>query len=519
VVTVTTSADLDASKTTWEITIGFQKVTLAKLADRQAAFLVPILPSGATALDLTAIGAKNPPAFTVGTYSPIQNPDAVIATFTNSLATSIAHLELLAKDPAYALPQQNLALVKNLQQSILRELPAASTSEKLEIAYVVQKAILKPVDYGTLQGVKIADLQLIKNSPLPGSMQTTQSVVDQAKKLGQLAAAHIAAVGAVVVGVALFATVKIHKSKIMALIGAAIAAIGLNEALELDDQLFNLIGIPSNFVSYQSNGPTPTVVTFNGSTTSSLIATATLRTIQASDAGGAALLRSAISASQQLASTYTQLRNMLQEIKGLLTGTATELAPYVSQVKTTAIKSTQSMLGSVLKVANISNPAINITATGDGETLKLQATSPSITTKTPFTFDVVYENSALDVSIKKTVQAEYSNVDSTEIYKAAVVGAWTAQNFDPNNGPGEVYKLEMSADGKIVYTVATGAKYGANWRIVKTDLGYQLFDSGFWHPGYYSLKRDRLKLPLRGFKTYNTFLTGNGYTAVQYIKL
>ena len=70
IVTITTSETLE-NKVSWDVTLGGQKVVLARLGDKQALFVVPVLPSGTTSLDLTAVGVKEGKPLTIGQYTAI----------------------------------------------------------------------------------------------------------------------------------------------------------------------------------------------------------------------------------------------------------------------------------------------------------------------------------------------------------------------------------------------------------------------------------------------------------------
>jgi hypothetical protein len=108
--------------------------------------------------------------------------------------------------------------------------------------------------------------------------------------------------------------------------------------------------------------------------------------------------------------------------------------------------------------------------------------------------------------------------DSTEFYKSACLGKWTVKGYDPVN-PTTTYQLELFATGKGTYTVVTNGipkTYSTNWNISKSGNEYRLFENGFWHPAYNTLKRDKLTYPITSFKTYANF--DPNFVSQEYIK-
>lgn len=128
---------------------------------------------------------------------------------------------------------------------------------------------------------------------------------------------------------------------------------------------------------------------------------------------------------------------------------------------------------------------------------------------------------ARSATARVTVIAE----DSTAIYAAAVLGGWTATSAES----GQVNTLEVRADGRGAYLVppdglgycpglggtrvGSHCEYSIQWRIVRANGRYHLYENGFWHPAYDGLARDPLTMPVTGFTTYS-----NSTPAVQYVK-
>lgn len=106
--------------------------------------------------------------------------------------------------------------------------------------------------------------------------------------------------------------------------------------------------------------------------------------------------------------------------------------------------------------------------------------------------------------------------DSTAIYKAACVGWWTVNHYDPIN-PMTTYTLELFANGSGTYHIpGNPTTYNTSWSIQKSGNEYRFFESGFWHPSYDALTRDKLTYPLTMFKVYGNF--DPNFVVQEYIK-
>jgi len=104
--------------------------------------------------------------------------------------------------------------------------------------------------------------------------------------------------------------------------------------------------------------------------------------------------------------------------------------------------------------------------------------------------------------------------DSTAIYQAACVGWWTVKGYDPNN-PTVTYSLELFSNRTGTYHTTTNT-YPMIWYIKKSGNEYRLYESGFWHPAYNNLVREKLTYPLTIFKTYSNW--DPNFVSQEYIK-
>ena len=422
-VTISTSADLDAAKTTWEITVGGRKVTAGKVDARQVVFAVPALPAGPLPLDLSALGVKAPPVLTMGPYTAITNPDAVLAAFNTGAKGAVTHLEQLAQSPTTPVPAQSIAFIKNLEQALTTLQTGLSAAEKLELAYTLQKMTFEKVDFTALQQRR-------------GSITETDPGVPFIR-MGKKYVAH-----KVVLVVSVLAFVKLASipspdlvTKGGAIAAALLGAYNLVQCTNIIDLLANQLGIvlSTDLTGNGSNllaGPqAPTALTFPGSSVRSFGIDATGRTMTRGDGGMSALMQSIFSAQQSIQEAYQSFLTNYNRVRAVFGLGESSLPAYSDPVKPAAASGKVALSPTLVLVRNVSNSAISLSTAVVSDKLKLTATS-SLKVKTPFTFDLVYQNAELGVNTKNTVSAEFEpNVDSLEFFRKAVLGKWNTTMY------------------------------------------------------------------------------------------
>lgn len=154
-----------------------------------------------------------------------------------------------------------------------------------------------------------------------------------------------------------------------------------------------------------------------------------------------------------------------------------------------------------ITISNISNPNVQV-VTRNNENITFKSVSGK---EENFTYHIKVNKEGFVV--EKDVTAKViALTDSTSLYKAACVGSWTVQGFDPNN-PTTTYTLELKADGSGLYHVPNSTTtYRVSWYISRNAANeYRLYESGFWHPAYDGLTRTKLTWPVSSFKTYANF--------------
>ncbi|SDY68543.1 hypothetical protein [Hymenobacter psychrophilus] len=423
VVIITTSASLE-NKPSWEVTLGGQKVVLGRLNDKQAVFLVPALPSGTASLDLSPLGVKEATNMTIGSYAAIKDPAPVYTAFQGKLDAAVTQLEQLTRAALYPIPAQNLAVFKNMQQSLPAAYAAATNAQKLEAAYFMRQLDFIPVDFTNLAERST----LVLNDPSDQFMKIGLQFVKENTKA--------------VVGVSLLAAGGVLSSPVLAIAGGAIAIYHLNQSHKIVDTLINNIGVAFRIDGYSNrsiNGTTGGLQLRNG-VPKDIRIEATYRTMQPSDAQGGPFLQEMMVGVSELKQARTLMQTALNQMRTGLLGSDVTLAPF-SDVKTQAATTTYFLPASGLLIGNVSVAGIALSAVSQpGEVVTLTASSTTITAVTPFTFTATYINAPLGVNVRKTFDAEFSSACDDPAQFALLTG-----------GSSKIWR-HVATDGQVVST-------------------------------------------------------------------
>ena len=452
IVTITTSETLE-NKVSWDVTLGGQTVVLARLGDKQALFVVPVLPSGTTSLDLTAVGVKEGKPLTIGQYTAIQNPGPVYADFKTKLDAAVTQMEQLATAPSYPVSAQNLAVFKNMQQSLPAAYTAATADQKLEAAYFLRQLTFTPLDFTTLA-----------ERPATASDDPSEQFMNIGRKFVQQNRY-------TVIGVAVLSAGLLASSPLLAIGGGAFALYHLNQSLKAEETLIDRIGVVFGISDYANRSTKSTAGTLqltNG-VSKNIRIEATYRTMQATDAQGGAFLQEMTGGVNELKQARIRLQAAIDLMKPVLMGSAVTLAPF-TDVKTQAATATRYLLASGVLIGNVVTPTdIALSATAQpGEVVTLRATSSTVATVTPFTFDATYIHVPLGVNVRKTFNAEFTPSSSTvtdidgNVYNIVQIGTqrWLKENLRTSryrNGDAITTGLNPTAWYSASYNNTTGA--------------------------------------------------------------
>ena len=396
------------------------------------------------------------------------------ADFKTKLDAAVTQMEQLATAASYPVSAQNLAVFKHMQQSLPAVYAAATADQKLEAAYFLRQLTFTPLDFTTLA-----------ERPATASDDPSEQFMNIGRKFVQQNRY-------TVIGVAVLSAGLLASSPLLAIGGGAFALYHLNQSLKAEETLIDRIGVVfgiSDYANRSAQGTAGTLQLTNG-VSKNIRIEATYRTMQATDAQGGAFLQELTGSVNELKQARIRLQAAIDLMKPVLMGSAVTLAPF-TDVKTQAATATRYLLASGVLIGNVVTPTdIALSATAQpGEVVTLRATSSTVTTVTPFTFDATYIHVPLGVNVRKTFNAEFTPSSSTvtdidgNVYNIVQIGTqrWLKENLKTSryrNGAA----LTTGLNNNDWYTTTNGAyaypanNSGNNTSMGKLYNGYAIMD-------------------------------------------
>ncbi|KUG09040.1 hypothetical protein ASU33_19645 [Solirubrum puertoriconensis] len=475
VVTLTVSADLPAQEG-WDILVGGRKLRAVRLDARRACFLVPTLAPGPISLELSTMGIKAAPALTMNSYTPITDAAAVLTAFDGRMTKAIAQFEALSKDTLSPVAAQDVASVRSLQKTLAAQWQTLTPAEQIEAAYVLQKMTFQEITIPQRRGV--AGI----TSADPGNDFTA---------IGKAFVTTMAFTAASIDAFFVFAASPDPVSKLGAVAAAAVGIVSVGSSFKLIDELCRRFDLIVDLKLFALGGSSTLTLAQDQGTPAAIDATG--RTLAASDAGKSSLLTSIVKANEKLGSLHEAFVKTFERIKAWL-GSANPPSTYINPVKAAAATGKRKLSAELVRIQNVSNTAITLASSVVNNALNLKASSPTIKTDTPFTFDVVYENAELGINVRRTLNATFTNPDSIAYYSKLVQGNWvTTWHAYGSFHQEDVIVLQANGQGKRLsvrtptrsedYTSKWGSDpfYDITWSVYKSGNAYYLrFHDNRW---------------------------------------
>ncbi|MES2808855.1 MAG: hypothetical protein V4619_09540 [Bacteroidota bacterium] len=422
ILTSTTSLDKD----TWQIKIGSKTATVVKSADKIAYFSVPYIPAGTQTVDLSSMGITAAKSITINAYTPIANPQVEVNKFKAQLDTAKA----LANKPQLASYKSAL---NDFEKAFEESYAALNDEEKKELAFIMSRQAAAEAE---------AELKLANTSPTfnTNALKTFDAgdlIVDKGRSYAFTVKKCIAS------GVVSIALLMLPEptfvSKAAAAISGTYSIVKLLKALDLIDEITNMIGIEFsvdqlNNITKQQNVDKVKVNSLNPYATNASFTFS--KSLPAASCQVMATYAS-ISVSQktnlagQLAAIFTDTDNLQDIYNRFKTSVAfakkyipklPEMSAFVYPIPT-APKQTNLQIAPAanFSIENVSNNKIKVAITSSGEKITLRTTTTdSIKTNIDFTFDLVYKNAKFGTTLRKTITANYNGAPPS------VIGTWMA---------------------------------------------------------------------------------------------
>lgn len=152
-------------------------------------------------------------------------------------------------------------------------------------------------------------------------------------------------------------------------------------------------------------------------------------------------------------------------------------------------------------VANVTNPNVSVFRSTSIPYFTLSFRSDNGKTQDA-SVDVLHDNTKIHTLNFRI----YIEPDSTDYYKAAVVGTWNVRSLDAPIPYNSTMVIEPGGRGYYISAGYPGGKGYISWHIVKLGEGegYKFYETGHWHPAFNGAPRTRLT-PSLSFFTYSNY--------------
>lgn len=412
-------------------------VTVYTNDSNQVIFIMPVMAAGKVAIDFAPIGVDKKLDITIKPYTAITKPSDVLTAFNNKVGAIITAFQGHVSSPVIQLDAHYNDVLKYLQKSIADNFSSLSATQQTELAYFLQNNLPDPslfvleelnsAHYQRQQGVNFdPGLRLLtvatgfRNSVIKTigffGIGVGLSYVPSPDPLTKLLAFSSFVAGSVYLMDALSKVEEIAGLK--GLIEKLLDLGGRVESLEL-----NLYKEVAKNVSFRASYRN--LITADGNSSSNVIA-------------------DVFKAEKSFSKLYTDVVTAYNKLKAWFLGVAPSFPSYSNPIKNTASYIIYPMAGSKLQIKNVSDAAIQVSYTANDTSLTLKATSTTVTSDRAFTFDAVYTDAQLGVSVTQKISA---------VFKPAPVGVTVAGGNGSGKGANQLTAprgIWLDKDGNLL---------------------------------------------------------------------
>lgn len=410
---VLAQANFTLEKDTASITVGDKVVIAVKLDSNRIAFVMPLLPSSTSAIiRYDKMGLAKQLSISVSSYTPIAQPDVVYNQFIKELDETQQLFATYEIDTIISLDPKYRQMLQYVRQNFAIKYASFTTEQKTEVAYSLRFNMISDQDYK----VDFENLLFFARPQAdPGDAgDACKRVIG--KILGRSGSAGIkmlrggalGATGSVMITLGVDPFTK-GAGVILAGAGVALFVQGANEYIEAhayDQMLNNMFSLRD--LGFESQRITSAPIVLVKDVETPVIFKGTFRTIIQSDAASPNLLaKEGFVVKTKLGELKAIAEKAYSQIKLFLLGNGSQLPATIPQFGTTSLSKMLVMQGAKLSISNVSNSAITVAYIKEEGSLKIKATSTTLTIQTPFTFDLTYSNSNTGTTITDKIDAVY----------------------------------------------------------------------------------------------------------------
>lgn len=411
------TSDKAIQKDTYRIQVGSIPVTVVKLDSFHLGLMVPVLPAGTYNVNMRNAGGQDSLALTISPYTTIANADVFTEQFTSRVGLLADSVEKNAITDATV--AKELGMVRQLNAQIQKNWLLLTAQQKQSVAYFIQNISFATTPLSKWNVDTAYVLQRVSQSADP--YQMLQSALNAAVENNKFSTPIFEASEKIA---KLWST---SRSPVYGLSYQVLAQLYVYQkmlAREQNKRAGTIAGIVSgDFITTDSSGTDAKPVAVVKGRSVSFRLKAKFRTLQQSDAslfGGKAgeLYQQDVTLAANDLLFRAGWDQMKLKFASLLSGVTESYVVYQSPLPITARYKTALVASDLISVVNVSNAKIVITSTVESNgNLKLTFTNPdsTIAEGTPFTYQLKYNQAAVQQSVSFTLKSTFANYSSVTI--------------------------------------------------------------------------------------------------------
>ncbi|MEQ7798165.1 Ig-like domain-containing protein [Pedobacter sp. ASV1-7] len=406
-------------KDTLQVDLAGKMMILFKTESNQYTGVIPVLKSGNYTIKLSN-KLKNNLSLTILPYTTIENPEGVIADFKAEINASVEHLKTLSPTSI-----ANISLLENMMAELAELTNKLTASEQADLAYFIKSnkleiQLFKPNTQGKAAGRMVLMAKNAGDNLVNTGLKMKNGVI----------------VAAAAIPVAVYSLIGIYKAPvplkhyfalasvvsistyIIALEYAGLQAAEVGKFSDIAVEIITSEGANRFGRTMSVNEQSPKIVYKNGKTQGLPIQ------IRLNTISNQLVNHPSTFVKQVFADNSTLIKidkQFASHVNGLLEylpkiGTYTSFSSKMANTSESVVQEGQI---EYFSAANVSDPSITLTYTKENGVFMLKLTSDRILTVKDISFDLIYRNEDLDITLKKTINAVFDggrHPDKMEIF-------------------------------------------------------------------------------------------------------
>ncbi|WP_276481729.1 NHL repeat-containing protein [Paraflavitalea pollutisoli] len=386
---------------TTHLIVNGQRVSAFANDSNQVIFIMPVLPAGKVTVDYSSIGAPKQLPLTINAYTAITQADKAIASFTTNIDQVIKVLEKQLDNEAVNLGTGYITTLRYMQETITENQSSLSPADQLTLAYFLQNNQPDPAAFAV-------------DTLNPLFYRVNQLDIDPGERLFKVAIGFKNSVIRTVTflgigtGLAMLPSPDLF-TKLLAFGSFVTGTVYLVDAIAKVEEIGTLKGVAEQLTDFTARlGVEDKELKFYKDVAKTVSFRASYRpVIQTDQSSKIPVIADIFAAEKSVGKIHAGMLAAYDRITKWFKKLAPVFPAYTNPIKTSKTTISYPMAGSKLKLSNVSDTAVRITFTTADTTLSIKAASASLKADKAFTFDVVFTDPNLGVTVTQKIKALY----------------------------------------------------------------------------------------------------------------